>query len=162
MVKSHNIKFDTLCKIKLVWVAYLPVRHSWVNWIFDCYHFCFPHLRLEIPQSRHHSVPHSFLMHVNVLFEYSNLYIGPMKYYEVIIWYLRHDVKICSIWSEHNTKLLTFFTKAILLGVENNLLVDISTKRNMSFSAAILIKLPISYDYDNYNGYHDQKSDNCC
>ena len=145
--------------MKSVWVAYLPVRHSWVNWIFDCYHFCFPHLRLEIPQSRHHSVPHSFVMHVNALFEYLNLYIGPMKYYEVIIWYLR---QICSIWSEHNTKLLTFFTKAILLGTENNLLVDISTKRNMSFSAAILIKLPISYDYDNYNGYHDQKCDDCC
>ena len=75
--------------MKSVWVAYLPVRHSWVNWIFDCYHFCFPHLRLEIPQSRHHSVPHSFVMHVNALFEYLNLYIGPMKYYEIIIWYLR-------------------------------------------------------------------------
>ena len=144
--------------MKSVWVAYLPVQHSWVNWIFDCYHFCFPHLRLEIPQNRHHSVPHSFLMHVNVLFEYSSVNIGIMKYYEIISKIRR----IYLILSNEYTTLLTFFTKAILLGVENNLLIDISTKGNMSFSAAILIKLPISYDYDNYNGYHDQKGDNCC
>ena len=97
-------------------------------------------------------------MHVNVLFEYSSLNIGTMKYYEIISKIRR----IYLILSDEYTTLLTFFTKAILLGVENNLLIDISTKGNMSFSAAILIKLPISYDYDNYNGYHDQKGDNCC